>query len=115
MPCQPNLSPPITSTERALSYGAQLSALCPKTEFLLSLYLHPSITPDEIRLAASKGVRGVKSYPRGVTTGSEGGIEDYEIFYPVFAAMEETGMVLNLHGEVPSDHDKVRELHNEWD
>lgn len=47
-------------------------------------------------------VLGVKSYPRGVTTNSEGGIESYEAYYPVFAAMEEAGMVLNLHGEVPS-------------
>lgn len=47
-------------------------------------------------------VLGVKSYPRGVTTNSEGGIESYEAYYPVFAAMEEVGMVLNLHGEVPS-------------
>ena len=37
-----------------------------------------------------------------MTTNSEGGIESYEAYYPVFAAMEEAGMVLNLHGEVPS-------------
>ena len=46
---------------------------------------------------------GVKSYPRGVTTNSSSGIENYEVYYPVFKAMEENGMVLNLHGEVPSD------------
>ena len=46
---------------------------------------------------------GVKSYPRGVTTNSNSGIEDYSVYYPVFRAMEEEGMVLNLHGEVPSD------------
>ena len=45
---------------------------------------------------------GVKSYPRGVTTNSEGGIESYDAYDAVFAEMEETGMVLNLHGEVPS-------------
>ena len=53
-------------------------------------------------------MKGVKSYPRGVTTNSGGGIENYEMYYPVFKAMEEEGMVLNLHGEVPSDHEKVR-------
>jgi len=46
---------------------------------------------------------GVKSYPRGVTTNSDGGIESYEAYYPVFQAMEEVGMVLNLHGEIPSN------------
>lgn len=54
-----------------------------------------------------KCVVGVKSYPRGVTTNSESGIESYDIYYPVFQAMEEEGMVLNLHGEIPSDADKV--------
>jgi dihydroorotase len=52
---------------------------------------------------------GVKSYPRGVTTNSSAGIEDYGVYYPVFKAMEEVGMVLNLHGEVPSDASKVSE------
>lgn len=51
---------------------------------------------------------GVKSYPRGVTTNSESGIESYTVYYPVFKAMEERGMILNIHGEVPSDHSKVR-------
>jgi len=46
---------------------------------------------------------GVKSYPRGVTTNSDGGIESYETYYPVFEAMQEVDMILNLHGEVPSD------------
>lgn len=53
---------------------------------------------------------GVKSYPRGVTTNSDGGIESYETYYPVFETMEEVGMVLNLHGEVPSDTSTVRLL-----
>ena len=44
----------------------------------------------------------MKSYPRGVTTNSEGGIESYETYYPVFEAMQEVDMVLNLHGEIPS-------------
>lgn len=42
-----------------------------------------------------------------MTTNSGAGIEDYEVYYPVFKAMEEEGLVLNLHGEVPSDHEKV--------
>lgn len=46
---------------------------------------------------------GVKSYPRGVTTNSDSGIESYESYYPVFEAMQEVDMVLNLHGEIPSD------------
>lgn len=49
----------------------------------------------------------MKSYPRGVTTNSDGGIESYEPYYPVFEAMQEVGMVLNLHGEIPSNPSTV--------
>lgn len=74
----------------------------------MSLYLSPTLTPAEIRTAAASGVvKGVKSYPRGVTTNSDGGVENYEVYYPVFGEMEKLGLVLNLHGEVPSDADKV--------
>lgn len=51
---------------------------------------------------------GVKSYPRGVTTNSDGGIESYEVYYPVFEVMEQEDLVLNLHGEIPSDVLTVR-------
>lgn len=67
----------------------------------MSLYLCNAITPEVIREAARAGIRGVKSYPAGVTTNSASGVVDYESFYPVFAAMEEEGLILNLHGESP--------------
>lgn len=102
----PNLVPPLTSAEQTVEYMATLQKLAPNTRFLGTMYLGPELTPDEIKRAAAAGVRGVKSYPRGVTTNSDSGIEDYEVYYPVFAAMEEANMVLNLHGEVPSDADK---------
>ncbi|KDQ20726.1 hypothetical protein BOTBODRAFT_26742 [Botryobasidium botryosum FD-172 SS1] len=99
----PNLKPPITSTEQALAYKGDLEALDPDVEYLMTLYLSPELTPDEIRKASRAGIVGVKSYPRGVTTNSDGGIESYEPYYPVFEAMQEVGMVLNLHGEIPSN------------
>lgn len=103
----PNLVPPITSVDAALAYHSTLQALSPGTDFWMTLYLHPSLTPAEIEKAAKSGiVKGVKSYPRGVTTNSDGGIESYEAYYPVFRAMEAHGLVLNLHGEVPSDPER---------
>jgi dihydroorotase len=101
----PNLKPPIATTDQALEYRAKLQKLSPGTEFLMSLYLNPNLTPDEVRKAAKAGISGVKSYPRGVTTNSDGGIESYTVYYSVFEAMEQVGMVLNIHGEVPSDPD----------
>ncbi|KAJ8604276.1 hypothetical protein MRB53_041874 [Persea americana] len=69
--------------------------------FLMSLYLHSSITPATIAEAAAAGIAGVKSYPAGVTTNSASGVLSYEPFYPVFEAMQEHDLVLNLHGELP--------------
>ncbi|KAK0206736.1 Dihydroorotase [Desarmillaria ectypa] len=99
----PNLKPPITSTNEALEYKAKLQKIDPHVEYLMTLYLSPKLTPDEIRKAKKAGIVGVKSYPRGVTTNSDGGIESYEIYYPIFEVMQDVDMVLNLHGEIPSD------------
>lgn len=67
----------------------------------MTLYLNPAVTPEVIREAKKAGIAGVKSYPAGVTTNSDAGVVSYEPFYPVFKAMEEEDMVLNLHGEKP--------------
>ena len=91
----------------AMTYLAQLQSLAPSIQFLPSLYLNSALTPAIIRDAHASGIVGVKSYPRGVTTNSEGGVgmEGYSVFDAVFGEMETLNMVLNLHGEVPSDLD----------
>ena len=96
---QPNLTPPITTVSAALTYRDQLQALEPNVKFLITLYLHPSITPEVIAEASKAGILGVKLYPAGVTTGSERGVTSLEQYWPVFEAMQEHAMVLNLHGE----------------
>ncbi|KAG5654058.1 hypothetical protein H0H81_007784 [Sphagnurus paluster] len=108
----PNLKPPVTTTIQALEYKQELERIDPSVEYLMTLYLCPEITPDEIRKAKAAGISGVKSYPRGVTTNSDGGIESYETYYPIFEAMEEVDMVLNLHGEIPSDADSNTHILN---
>jgi dihydroorotase len=105
---KPNLKPPVTTTTAALAYKSELEAIDSSIEYLMTLYLSPELTPNEVRKAHAAGIVGVKSYPRGVTTNSDSGIESYEMYYPVFEVMEEVGMVLNLHGEVPSDAASVR-------
>ena len=100
---QPNLVPPITTVEHALRYKAQLQKLEPNVVFLMSLYLHPSITPQTIIQAKKAGITSVKSYPAGVTTNSASGVVDYEVFYQVFEEMERQDMILNLHGETPRE------------
>ncbi|KAK7709410.1 dihydroorotase [Diaporthe eres] len=102
----PNLVPPVTTVQMALDYKQRLLNVDPTVTYLMTLYLHPSITPEVVREAKKAGIAGIKSYPAGLTTNSESGVTDYQQFYPVFAAMEEEGLVLNIHGECASDHKK---------
>lgn len=91
----------MTTVDRALEYKSRLQAIEPNVNYLMSLYLHESITPETIIEAKKRGITGVKSYPAGVTTNSASGVVDYSVFYSVFAEMERQNMVLNLHGEAP--------------
>ncbi|KAJ2803790.1 dihydroorotase [Coemansia helicoidea] len=102
----PNLTPPLTTTQMAVDYGQRLQALAPSVHFVLTLYLNPDLTPEEIGRAAAAGITAVKMYPSGVTTNSEWGVADLRAYYPTFAAMQDANMVLCLHGECPSDADK---------
>lgn len=99
----PNLQPPITSVAKALEYQSCLRSIEPKVHYLMSLYLHPSITPEVIAEAAAAGIAGIKMYPQGVTTNSELGVpaDFLNVYSPIFAAMEQYDLVLNLHGEWP--------------
>ena len=58
MRLQPNLVPPIKITEEALRYKEQLQAIDPAVEYLMTLYLSPELTPDEIRKAKRAGIVG---------------------------------------------------------
>ncbi|EGU74352.1 hypothetical protein FOXB_15135 [Fusarium oxysporum f. sp. conglutinans Fo5176] len=77
----PNLLPPLTAVEQVLEYKAKLTAITQDVNFLMSLYLHPSVTPEVIAKAAEAGVTGVKLYPQGQTDRC-------------------SVLVLNIHGEV---------------
>ena len=58
---QPNLVPPLTSADAAIAYKKELERIAPDVEFLMTLYLHPEVTPEEIVKAAKAGIRGEKS------------------------------------------------------
>jgi dihydroorotase len=98
----PNLSPPVTTVAQAVEYRDKLKEILPSVEYFMTLYLSPAIRVEELRNAKNAGVVGVKSYPKGVTTGSDVGVEDYEVYFPIFAEMEKLGLSLHLHGEVPN-------------
>ncbi|RDW89611.1 dihydroorotase [Coleophoma cylindrospora] len=102
----PNLIPPITTVAQAQEYRSRLQSSEPQVQYLMSLYLHSSLTPEVIAEAAAAGIAGVKLYPQGVTTNSESGVKEVQDFHAIFAAMEKHDLVLNLHGEVPYPTDK---------
>jgi dihydroorotase len=52
------LRPPITSTEQALKYKAELERIDGNIQYLMTLYLSPELTPDEIRRASIAGIVG---------------------------------------------------------
>lgn len=100
----PNLKPPVSTVEQALSYRERILAVCPdKSSFepLMALYLTNNTTADEIVKAVnSEYVHAVKYYPAGATTNSDAGVSDIKNAYDALAKMEELGLPLLIHGEV---------------
>ncbi|SCV04792.1 LANO_0G12420g1_1 [Lachancea nothofagi CBS 11611] len=110
----PNLQPPVTTLDRVLAYKKKLQELAPQTTFLMSFYLSTELSPELIhKAAAQNAIQGVKCYPAGVTTNSAAGVDpnDFSGFYPIFKAMEEENLVLNLHGEKPSVGEEGNDIH----
>ncbi|MBA2409633.1 MAG: dihydroorotase [Gammaproteobacteria bacterium] len=100
----PNLKPPITTVAMAREYRARILAALPEGaafEPLMSLYLTGNTSADDIARAAASGiVHGVKFYPAGATTHSEVGVRNIKHVYPALEAMQDHGLVLQVHGEV---------------
>ncbi|MGL4473410.1 MAG: dihydroorotase [Shewanella sp.] len=99
----PNLVPPATDTDTALSYYERIVAARPHANFepLMVLYLTDKTCPEDIRRAKATGkIVAAKLYPAGATTNSDSGVTDVNKIYPVLKAMQEVGMLLLVHGEV---------------
>jgi dihydroorotase len=99
----PNLKPPVTTTDMAVSYRQRILAAVPAGyafEPLMTLYLTDNTSPAEIISAKQSGIiHGVKLYPAGATTHSDAGVTDIDNVTAVLAAMEQHGMPLLVHGE----------------
>ena len=103
----PNLKPPIRTVTEAAAYRDRILDALPigaNFEPLMTLYLTDNTSPDEIIRAATSGfVKAVKYYPAGATTHSDMGVTDLKKCDAVFAAMQDAGLPLLLHGEVTGD------------
>jgi dihydroorotase len=100
----PNLKPPVTTVDAARAYRDRILQAIPRGlrfEPLMTLYLTDSTSPEEIRRARASGfIVGAKLYPAGATTNADSGVTKMERIYPVLEAMQETGLVFQVHGEV---------------
>jgi dihydroorotase len=98
----PNLVPPVETVEQALAYRQRILGALGAVRFepLMTLYLTPRTSPEEVRRAAADPhVHAVKLYPAGATTNSEAGVRSLTPLYPVFEAMADAGLPLLIHGE----------------
>ncbi|UTA47238.1 dihydroorotase [Simiduia sp. 21SJ11W-1] len=103
----PNLVPPVMNAEQALSYRARILQHRPagrQFEPLMVLYLTDNTTAADIVEARAAGVVAAKLYPAGATTNSDSGVTAIDKIYPVLEAMEKSGMLLLVHGEVTDNH-----------
>lgn len=104
----PNLKPPVTTLVDAKKYYERITACIPpekKFTPLLTLYLTPTLTPDEIKKAKTSGlIYACKLYPQGATTNSDFGVTDIKTCYPTLEAMQQYQLPLLIHGELPN-HD----------
>ena len=101
----PNLKPPVTTAVQALAYKARIESAIPKGanfQPLMTLYLTDNLAPDEMNRAKEAGVVAAKLYPAGATTNSDAGVTNMRHIYKTLEAMQKTGMLLLVHGEVTS-------------
>lgn len=100
----PNLKPPVTTVAMASAYRERILRAVPagtRFEPLMTLYLTDSTPSSEIRAARASGfIAGAKLYPAGATTHSDAGVTAIEKIYPALEAMQECGLVFQVHGEV---------------
>lgn len=98
----PNLKTPITTTDLALSYKAQILSLT-KTPFMpiLSIYLTQNLSKDELLKAKANDIHILKLYPKGATTNSESGVSNVldDKSLQIFEIAEQLNFILSIHGE----------------
>ena len=97
----PNLVPPVANAERLAWYTAEVQRAVGDRIFdpYMTLFFR---SYSESELAALKDqIIGVKLYPDGATTNSEGGVKSVADAETTLAIMQEMGIPLLVHGETP--------------
>lgn len=107
----PNTRPrAILTADDVTWYRHQLLAVGePNFTPLMTIEIRDNTTPQMIHDAKSAGAIAGKVYPLGVTTNSDEGLRDFfsDNTLETFSAMQETGMLLLIHGELDTGHTLV--------
>ncbi len=98
----PNLVPPVTSKEMVQSYKERILQVCKDDRFTpyMSLFFLPEYDYEFLQ-ELKDTILAIKLYPAGITTNSEGGVDNFslEALAPTLEAMNELGIPLCVHGE----------------
>ena len=109
----PNLENPITDISLAETYYDEICRQIPKgIKFTphMTLYLTSNLSKQQIiKVSTHEYIKAIKMYPKGATTNSNSGISNITEFYPLFEAMEKSGVILSIHGEVTDEEVDVFE------
>ncbi|MGE4558877.1 MAG: dihydroorotase [Desulfobulbus sp.] len=95
----PNLVQPVNSLERLRAYRQQILTACGDEPFIPYMTLFFRDYSREELLAARDEIIGIKLYPAGITTQSEGGVRDFDRIGDTVALLEELDIPLLVHGE----------------
>ena len=98
----PNLVPPVTSKEDVLEYKSRIEEAIKDATFepYMTLFFKPEYNYEFLSQVKDE-ILAIKLYPAGITTNSEGGVDNFSIesLAPTLEAMSELGIPLCVHGE----------------
>lgn len=102
----PNLTTPLTNATLAIDYQNTILEIANKMGIrdfipIVSLYLTESLSNDELKKAKQSGLKILKLYPKGATTGSESGVKEVlsENLLEILSCAQDLGFMLSIHGE----------------
>ncbi len=95
----PNLVNPVDSLDYVRSYRKAIEYYCLSQQFTpyMTLFFKPYSQRD--LQAAREHILGIKLYPAGITTQSEGGVTDFTAITETLSIMQDLQIPLLVHGE----------------
>ncbi|GKX80883.1 dihydroorotase [Campylobacter jejuni] len=97
----PNLIPPLCNLEDLKAYKMRILKACKDENFTPLMTLFFKNYDEKFLYSAKDEIFGIKLYPAGITTNSNGGVSSFDIEYlkPTLEAMSDLNIPLLVHGE----------------